>query len=386
MSKDSNKFHNIKLTEDTFSKVDNFKAIVAPGKVRPTLNKNDHIDLVHTKYNHANQLNDHITLFRVQDKKGLPPKEIKNHTVPGPTWTPPSFVGFVMGALSKGYRIWSATELKDDSEGLLGKNDEVSILARESMSALMFGWIFREPQAHEKFGNTNRQPHVVLTPPTSPREFLSLKEGLTNILDVNAQWNHLPMSLDKLTKLSTPISKQLSDFLKETRLPREDFHNSLLTMLMKNELSLTELTDAPVNSVRALLLNQEVVLLLSDRKLQFGKLLAIYDEYIDNGDSAIGIEDCIDKYEDAQREVANMPEDSPYSGTYDAYDLLKPRVYEDGCPDEVLRRDSASDDGCETVYSEDYRNESNDEDSTESLNYDFEDISLSGKSSVSDDY
>ena len=105
MSKNQGSFDKIKITEDTLSTVDSFKAIVAPGKKRPTLDKESHKALVQKKYESAKAMDDHITLFRVKDKKDLPPKEIKEHTVSGPEWTPPSSVGFVMGAQSKGHRV-----------------------------------------------------------------------------------------------------------------------------------------------------------------------------------------------------------------------------------------------------------------------------------------
>ena len=109
---------------------------------------------MHKKYDNAKKTDDHITIFRVKDKNGLPPKEKNDHTVKGPEWTPPSSVGFVMGAQSEGLRIWLATKPTGDQDGLLGKKGEPSILARESMSALKSGWMAREPQKHEKYGST----------------------------------------------------------------------------------------------------------------------------------------------------------------------------------------------------------------------------------------
>lgn len=475
MSKDLNKFDHIKLTKGALTKVDSFKAIVPQGKQRKILDKNSHEELINKKYDDGTNTKDHITLFRVKDKKLLPQKEIKEHTVQGPEWTPPSSVAYVMGGLSKGHRVWSATEYTRDN--ICGKDkNELAILARESMTALMFGWIAREPQDNEKYGNTERQPKAVFTPPTSPRKFLGLTDEIAKILDVNAKWNHVPMSLNKLTKLSTPISKELSDFLKKTKLPREDFHDLLVTMVMNNELSVKELSDAPVDTVKVLLLNQEVVLLLSDKMLEFSKLLEIYDNYIEyNGvigefsfrglynlivnneselasllseldlnlndiielynqdhdmfcafanDNAlsffreygvdcdiqrmvkiygdnkelfydlinddanllndVGVEDFIDKYEEAQREIASLPEYSIYSERYDAYDLLKSKIFEDGCPDELLNRYDSYDNEIYSGNAEDYVYEGNDEDSDCSLDYEFGNISLSGESSVSD--
>ncbi len=427
----SNKFNDIKLSDGVLRKVDSFKAIVSQGKQRKILDKNSHKKLVHKKYDDGHNTKDHITLFRVKDKKSLPPKEIKEHTVHGPEWTPPSSVGFVMGALSKGYRVWSATEYTKDN--ICGKDsEEIAILARESMATMMFGWIAREPQKNEKYGKTDRGPHVVFTPPSSPRAFLDVEDKVARILDVNAKWQHMPMSLEKLTRLSSPISKPLSDFLKKTQLPRENFHDSLVRMVMKNELSIEEMSSAPVE----LLLDEEVVLLLSDKTLYFQELVAIYDEFIDASESVIGefsfselynlilnnrgeladllfelklsindvialynqdpemfcavandnaikffneyssdcditrmleiyknnqslfyalindpdellqdisVEDFINGYEEEQERINRISDDDLYKDDYDPYDILRNRVNEDGCPDELLPRNSWSD-------------------------------------------
>lgn len=135
----SDHFNNIKITDDILSNVSAFKAIVARGNKRLTLDKEAHKILVNKKYDSAREIAGHITIFRVKDKKDLPPIEQKNHTVQGPIWTPPSSVGFVMGAQSKGLRIWSATNPTNDEDGLLGDNGEPSILARELIAVLASG-------------------------------------------------------------------------------------------------------------------------------------------------------------------------------------------------------------------------------------------------------
>ena len=50
MSKTIDSFNNIQITEDSLSTVDSFKAIVAPGKKRPTIDKEAHKVLVQKKY------------------------------------------------------------------------------------------------------------------------------------------------------------------------------------------------------------------------------------------------------------------------------------------------------------------------------------------------
>jgi hypothetical protein len=296
MSKNLDNFKNIIITNDILSTVDSFKAIVGPGKKRPTLDTKAHKALVHKKYDDARKIDDHITIFRVNDKKDLPPKEKNNHTVQGPEWTPPSSVGFVMGAQSKGLRIWSATKPTGDSNGLLGEKGKPSIFARESMSALKSGWMAREPHEHEKYGNTKRSPVTVFTPPSSPKHVLI--EEIRSIMDINAGWENLPIQLSKLITLSTPIPKELTDGLKKSRLTREDLDNALLAivantrgvlqLITKNSLSIAELNEAPIDIVRELLQEEEVIVLLSDGAVKFDELMRIYSEYIDGSDNQIG--------------------------------------------------------------------------------------------------
>lgn len=272
MSKNSDNFKKIVMHDDILEHVGTFKAIVGQGKKRPILSKEDHQALVYNKYDHARTLDDHITLFRVEDKKNLTPKEIKNHTVPGPEWTPPSSVGFVLGALREAGRIWSATTPTGDKHGLLGKKGKPSIFARETMSTIEFGWMAREPQENEKYGHTKKGPVVVFTPPSSPRDVPT--EELKSIMNVNAGWDVLPLQLNNLIKLSTPLPKALTDSLKKSLLTRKDLDDSLLK--------------APIDVVRELLQEKEVIALLSSGAAQFDELITIYLEYIDGSDNHIG--------------------------------------------------------------------------------------------------
>ncbi len=50
----------------------------------------------------------------------------------------------------------------------------------------------------------------------------------------------------------------------------------------------------------------------------------------------IGISDFIDKFEDAQREINEIPMDDPYRSDYEAYEFVRSALIEDGCPDEFL--------------------------------------------------
>jgi hypothetical protein len=84
MSKALDSFNNIQITPDSLTTVTSFKAIVAPGKKRPTLDIEAHKALIQKKYDAAREMDDHITIFRVKEKQSLPPKEKNNHTVQGP--------------------------------------------------------------------------------------------------------------------------------------------------------------------------------------------------------------------------------------------------------------------------------------------------------------
>ena len=318
MAKSPDKFKQIKIEDEILSEVGLFKAITAQGKKRPTLDSAAHKALVQKKYNDAKAMDDHITLFRVQDKPGLGKKEKDNHTVQGPNWTPPSSVGFVMGAQSEGHRVWSATKPTNDANGLLGNDGEPAIFARESMAALGAGWMARETQPHEQYGRTGRAPVAVFTPPSSPRPMS--QEQLQNIMDVNAGWDDLPISLNKLAKLSTPISKKLTDDLKKSRLTREDVGEELINFVQntkgvsqlveKSKLSFAELHNTPINVVKELLQQEGVIKLLLDSNVQFSQLMELYRQYIDEE-----IEDSfLEFYNSSNEDSSDDSESSASSG------------------------------------------------------------------------
>lgn len=289
------KFEDIKITNDVLSTVGEFKAIVAPGRKRPILDKSSHGKLILKKYDDGAAMYEHVTLFRVKDKKTLPPKEIKEHTVQGPQWTPPSSVGFVMGAQSKAHRIWLATKPTDDKEGLLGKNSDPSIYARELTTAVSHGWTAREPKENETYGCTDRGPIVVLTPPSSPK-FMRMTD-LQKVLDINSDWNGFPISLSKLKRLSTPVYQRFKEFLEENKLDRDDFDDSLLEIVVNTKvlpliedgcLSLNELSETSYDTTRELLEDKEIIILLSEGALEYDELVSIYSEYIEDSDSSLG--------------------------------------------------------------------------------------------------
>ncbi|MDP4709229.1 MAG: hypothetical protein NWS20_04435 [Rickettsiaceae bacterium] len=444
MAKIRDSFNQITVGDDVLSTIAPFKAIVAPGKKRPTLDKDSHKALVQKKYDAAKAMVDYITLFRVKDKIGLPPKEIKEHTVPGPEWTPPSSVGFVMGAQSQGHRIRLATEPTNDQDGLLGKDDKPSIYAREITTVVKYGWTPRMPKPYETYGFTKRLPKVVFTPPSSPKHVLA--EELQQLMNVDAGWNDFSFSPLELMKLSTPISIRFRDFLKINKLSRDDFDDSFLEIVVNarilpliedGSLSLTEMSEVSYDVTKELLRDEEVIMLLSEGTLEFNELIGIYSEYIEDSDNILGkfsfnklyslitsnqdeftkwlfelnlsiddiirlynddydmlcalandnaisffqeygedidieymskiyqdnpelfyalindkesvlgdldVMDFIDKYEQAQYEISQMPEDDPYSGSYDAYDFVRGWVIEDNCPSEFLLGCNSSDD------------------------------------------
>jgi len=293
MPKDS--FNKIKINDAIIAPVGQFNGITGRGKKRPTLSPEEHKELVHKKYDDAKKMNDHITLFRVPDKQDLGYKEQREHTVQGPVWTPSVSVASVMGALSNGNRVWLATKPTNDSNGLLGKNDEPSILAREITVVVKYGWISRETQAHEKYGCTTRQPKAVFTPPLSPRN-ASLEE-LQNLMDTSVGWGRMPITVDGLTNLSTPIPKELSDAMKKARLTRAELGDELITIVLQTKgvmklleddnLSLVELSDTSINTTKELLSNDEVILLLSEGEAKFTELADIYSEYIEDSNNKL---------------------------------------------------------------------------------------------------
>jgi hypothetical protein len=187
------KFQFIKVTDGMLSKVGKFNATTARRKKRPLLEREAHIKLIHEKNIAARAMKGHITLFRVLDKpKGT--KEREEHIVPGPDWTPPSSVGFVMGGLSVGHRVYLATEPTED--GLKGAKGVPSIYAREIMTTIMYGWRPRRPKSGERYGRTGSWPKVVLTPPSSPIRVG--EDDMAKIFDVNTTWEDLPMDLSEL--------------------------------------------------------------------------------------------------------------------------------------------------------------------------------------------
>ncbi len=277
-----NKFEEIKITEEALSTVTEFKAIVAPGKKRPLLNKEQHKELVLKKFKNGADADDHITLFRVLDKKDLPPKEISEYTVHGPHWTPSSSISFVTGALSNGSRVWLATEPKNDETGLLGKKGEPAIYTRELNVAVVHGWLAREARATETYGRTSRAPCEVLTPPSSPKLVSSTTLGI--LMDVNASWNTLTLSAENLTQRLITISVGFSDFLKKQRLTIDDFGDLFHTIdkLIRGELiPLEEIGKLPPDIIKMLLQNKEIISLLETEDIECGELIEIYNEYSD---------------------------------------------------------------------------------------------------------
>ena len=152
----------------------------------------EHRELVLNKYKTAKETKDHITLFRVSDKyslKGIYQKEIDEHTVPGPHWTPSSSVGYVLGATEAENRMWLATP--PTTNKLVGRADLVSVYARELTAAVASGYTPRLPGPCEKYMQYNRSylstgdlgPVAVLTPPTSPKFSKSSIEEVTIAMD-----------------------------------------------------------------------------------------------------------------------------------------------------------------------------------------------------------
>lgn len=280
-------YKDIKIEDDHLEKVESFKAIVAQGTRRPTLTAEQSKDLVRSKFDSAKSMKDHITLFRVPDKKKLGPKEIKEHTVPGPNWTPPSSVGFVMGALNAGHRVWLASPLSDDENGLYGSDGNPSIYTRENMTALLYGWTPRAAN-REKYGKTGRGPKIVYSPPIQPRNVEPKK--IQSIMDVQASWKDLPISAKKLMHI--PILSLLK--LKENNLDTNDVEEDILeTISDENIQDLIQkgLIDCSLvylsNHVLVTLLDgEEITALLEQGKISFKVLVEIYAEYIENSEQA----------------------------------------------------------------------------------------------------
>lgn len=271
-------FNKIKLTEEILQPVVSFKAITTRGKQKPILDKDAHQELVQSKYDVAKGMDDHITLFRVEDKKTLARKETKEHTVPGPLWTPPSSVGFVLGALSEGNRVWAATEPTIDSKGLLQDNGDPAIYARELEATISSGWLPRDPHAEETYGRTNRGPVTVFTPPTSPR-FMPLQ--IQKLMDAGVKWPGMPRPVESLRLLSEPLSSVLLNNLKTLKLNGTDFNGEVLKLIRQpailelinnKNLCLSHISKTPAEVSVKLFRNNKIVKLLSDSKLKFEAL------------------------------------------------------------------------------------------------------------------
>jgi|GEM_PF-3174923 len=282
----------ISIDSTLLSKVGSFKAIV-PRKKRPLLTKEEHADLVKAKFSAAQSIDHHITLFRVQDKQNLGPKEIKTHTVQGPRWTPPSSLGFVFGAVNVQNRIWLATKPTGDTNGsgLLGDKGEPAILAREIMVPVKLGWSAREARINEQYGKTGRGPETVLTPPSSPVPFDSRE--FQNLMDVNAGWDDLPMKAVDLARVTLVPKERLEKYLLQNGLKRNDFEDALLeivangkilALLESGVLDLDVLSELAADLLEILLHNKKVIKLLQLEEIEFDGLVLIYGEFFDNGE------------------------------------------------------------------------------------------------------
>ena len=270
---------NSTLSEEDLATVGEFRAIVAQGKKRPQLDAETHKNLVQTKFENGQTRQDHVTLFRVDDKKGLARKEINNHTVKGPYWTPPSSVGFVLGAMSSDLRIWLASKLSDDAAGIAQTDGEPAIYARELVSPIISGYTPRDPHAHEQYGNTGRGPRMVLTPPKQ-RKFIE-PEKIQKTMDVKGSWDDLP--LDKIYLTSLP---KLSTFnLKEKSIDVNDFHQDLLEALESEEYE---------EGLLCILINKEVLVAVKAEKLSLGDIMEIYNEYIEDSKEEIDADRFLD--------------------------------------------------------------------------------------------
>lgn len=75
-----------------------------------------------------------------------------------------------------------------------------------------------------------------------------------------------------------------------------------------------------------------LIAIFNDNSKLFYALVDDPDDVIQN----IGVKDFIDKFEDAQAEISEVPMDDPYHGAYDPYDSVRSDMIDDGCPDEFL--------------------------------------------------
>ncbi len=352
---------SIVIAQEMLSNVASFKAIVAPGKPKPLLDKNAHEKLVKSKFEVAREMEGHITLFRVADKKTLPPKEIKEHTVPGPQWTPPSSVGFVLGGVSQGHRIWLATEPSGDEDGFTSESGGPAIYAREVIAALCAGYLSREHKKGEVYGKTDRTPTRVLTPPSSPKDVDSV--SVSSIMDVNKGWCGLPMSLDQLLESTNTIScrvqKYLDGYEVDPLLLNLGENKNIFPLIEDGTLWILEMTDMAAEELHELLLNKTVLSLLKGGQWDFKKLVELYNfmqEYSDdvslpdmlnyfiknidlynhliiddyNLIDILGINEFIRRFRDKQARIEKIPDDDPGKMDYNPYESLISEVEKEG--------------------------------------------------------
>ncbi|KAM9981674.1 hypothetical protein ACTFIY_003973 [Dictyostelium cf. discoideum] len=190
---------NPKLGPEELASIREFKAITAQGKKRPMLSQQEHEELVQEKFKDGKSRTGHITAFRIGDKKGLPPQEKSKHTVQGPNWSPPSSVGFVLGGMTQNLRLWLASPLTDDPNGIAQNDNKPAIYAREIISPVLAGYTPRPPKHTERYGQTDRQPKIILTPPSSPKKISS--DQIQKIMNVENSWDELPLHKVYLTSL-----------------------------------------------------------------------------------------------------------------------------------------------------------------------------------------
>jgi hypothetical protein len=300
--------NSTKLSDNILSVVGEFKAITTRGEKRPLLSEKEHKKLVIEKHEIATKMEYHVTLFRVQDKKHLPKKEVKDHTVPGPYWTPPSSVGFVLGASAQDHRIYLATETTLSKSGLLGNNGLPSIYARELMSAISVGYSARKPKASEKYGKSGKGPDTVLTPPSSP--ILFAENDIQSIMDVNKGWNALPMKACELSRLTTPMEERFRERVKDSGFEMDDLEDGLIEISLNKKifplidegiLDLSKMMDLSEEDLSSMLNNQEIILVLSRQDLTFGELIELYSKYIEDNSEQLEAEDILDLYEVSMR-------------------------------------------------------------------------------------
>lgn len=268
---------NTKLNPEALASVGEFKAITAQGKKKPLLNQQEHIALVLKKFDDGESKTDHLTLFRVTDKKALAGKEIAEHTVQGPNWTPPSSVGFVLGGMSSQLRLWLASPLTDDSDGIRQEDDTPAIYAREMMSPVLAGYTPRPPKLTEKYGKTQRKPELVLTPPSSPRYKEVSSEQIQKIMNVENSWGELPLSEAYLTSL--PKLSVID--LKKRGLDLNNFSQKLL-----EELDMEDIEDYDEELVN-IVFTPEILLIIKGENLDLEAIKGIYSEFIQYGDEKI---------------------------------------------------------------------------------------------------